>query len=190
MGFFTNNTLEIMYITFTLPYIIRGVKMIKAKLRILASCFIEYIDRTRSIYKYYSKSNKWSNKNNKLVANYYSNKIYNKFKCIISPKSSIKETINFPHPLGIVIGEGVIMKDNVTIYQNVTIGRKHKNIPEYPIIEEDVIIYANSVICGDIVLKKGTIIGANSVVLKDTEENGIYIGNPAKKIGVRNINEE
>jgi acetyltransferase-like isoleucine patch superfamily enzyme len=49
-----------------------------------------------------------------------------------------------------------------------------------PIIEDDVSLGANSVILPGITLKRGTIVGAGSVVTKNTSENDIVIGNPAE----------
>lgn len=80
------------------------------------------------------------------------------------------------------------------IYQNVTIGRAdvQVNIEQSEmksiIIENNVIIGAGAkILCkkGTLFIKEGTIIGANAVVLKSTEKNGIYGGIPAKKIGIR-----
>jgi len=52
-------------------------------------------------------------------------------------------------------------------------------------ISEDVWIGAHSTILMGVNLKKGTIIGANSLVNKDTEKNSINVGIPAKKIKER-----
>ena len=49
-----------------------------------------------------------------------------------------------------------------------------------PNIEDDVSLGSNSVILPGITLKRGTVVGAGSVVTKDTNENDIVIGNPAK----------
>jgi acetyltransferase-like isoleucine patch superfamily enzyme len=49
-----------------------------------------------------------------------------------------------------------------------------------PNIEDNVSLGANSVILPGITLKKGTMVGAGSVVTKSTEENDIVVGNPAK----------
>lgn len=109
-------------------------------------------------------------------------KIYRSFKCIISCQATIGNNIKIPHPLGIVIGKDVVIGNNVTVYQNVTIGKKYKDDYEYPIIEDDVIIYCNSSVLGGLVVRKGTTIGANSVLLQDTEENSTYAGSPCKRI--------
>ncbi len=55
-----------------------------------------------------------------------------------------------------------------------------KNLPI--IIEDDVWIGANVTILPGVTIKKGSIIGAGSLVLKDTEAFSIYAGTPAIKI--------
>lgn len=104
------------------------------------------------------------------------------FGCEISPKAEISPKISVMHTIGIVIGEGVIIKEGCTIYQHVTLGRKNLNVNEYPTIEENVIIYSGSTILGKVNIAKGSIIGASSLVITDTEEYGLYIGSPAKFI--------
>ena len=52
-------------------------------------------------------------------------------------------------------------------------------------IEEDVFIGAKAIILPGLLLRKGSIIGAGSVLTKDTNEFGIYVGNPAKYIKQR-----
>lgn len=116
------------------------------------------------------------------LSEYCQNKIYKKFNCIIHTDAQIGENVEFPHPIGIVIGAGACIGDNVIIYQNVTIGRKDRNIFKCPKIEKNSIIYANSVILGNIIIGESTIIGANSVVTKDTEPNSVYVGAPARRI--------
>jgi len=91
------------------------------------------------------------------------------------------DDINFPHPSSIVIGERVRIGKGCTIYQGVTIGKDNNG--DYPIIENNVIIYPNSTLIGKIVVGENSIIGANSFVNSSVQENSIYAGNPAKKIG-------
>lgn len=61
-----------------------------------------------------------------------------------------------------------------------------RNISRGPIIiEDDVWIGANSTVLDGVTIKRGCVIGAGSVVTKNTKEYGIYAGVPAKKIGSR-----
>lgn len=107
----------------------------------------------------------------KHLANFYSYQIYRKYKCDISCEAIIGENVTFPHPLGIVIGKGVEVGDNTVIYQNVTLGRKNREVAEYPIVGKNVVIYCNTTIIGKIKIGDNSIIGCNSVVLKSIENN-------------------
>ncbi|MGL5421974.1 MULTISPECIES: serine O-acetyltransferase [Serratia] len=95
-----------------------------------------------------------------------------------------KRTI-LPHPVGIVIGKNVKLGLNCTIYQNVTIGVKNVSSEQYPILGDNVIIYANACICGNIRIGNNSIIGAGSLVLFDVPDNAIVSGNPATIIRYR-----
>lgn len=141
----------------------------------LADLIFGYGD-SEKIYKKYKLANSLYNKGYKRLAHRVSHKIYKKYKCCISEKAIIGKNVNFPHPVGIVIGSGVQIGDNCTIYQNVTIGRKSKDIENYPKIQENVIVYCNSCLIGDITIGKNSVIGCNSVVLKSVPENAKCIG--------------
>ncbi len=105
------------------------------------------------------------------------------FSSEISPNAIIGENIKIPHPIGLVIGHDVKIGDNVTIYQNVTIGGKNIGEGKYPTIGNSVVIFANTTIVGDIVISDNITIGANSLVLSSCPAVGaVYAGNPAKKI--------
>ena len=52
-------------------------------------------------------------------------------------------------------------------------------------IEDDVWIGAGVKVLDGVIIRKGCVIGANSVVTHSTEEYGIYVGVPARKIKKR-----
>jgi len=96
---------------------------------------------------------------------------------------------------GVVIHPNTVIGDRVKIYPGVTIGRSDIHLPielsafEGVIIENDVILATGAkLLCkdGTLRVRKGTIVGANAVLLKSTEENEIWAGVPAKLIGYRN----
>ena len=88
----------------------------------------------------------------------------------------------FAHPIGIVIAEDVIIGKHCDIYQNVTIGKKYGTEGKSPVIGDNIQIYANACVLGDIKIGNNVIIGASSVVLNDVPDNAIVAANPAKII--------
>jgi len=105
------------------------------------------------------------------------------FSSIISSHAKIGKRCKFNHPIGIVIGRAVI-GDDVNIFQQVTVGSKGAENQKmaFPKIGNNVIIYAHSVLLGDIMVRDNVIIAANSVVMKNLEKDGVYAGSPTKKI--------
>ena len=92
----------------------------------------------------------------------------------------------------ITLGDYVLIGSNVTISSGMHAidGREppifaRPAIPKPIAIEDDVWIGAGAVIMPGITLRRGTVIGANSVVTLDTEEYGVYAGAPAKRIRSR-----
>tara|TARA_R110000765_G_scaffold205329_1_gene310100 strand:+ start:4528 stop:4989 length:462 start_codon:yes stop_codon:yes gene_type:complete len=139
----------------------------------------------KKILKLHLMANKFNKKGfiGKFIADRIKKKIIYNFGCYISPKCSIADTVVFPHPTGIVIGEGVVIGKGTTIYQNVTFGaarRGQSNL--YPQVGENVTVYAGAVIIGDIVIGDNAVIGANSVVNKDVKHCQTVAGIPAKEI--------
>ena len=129
------------------------------------------------IGKYFSES---KFKISRVISSFIRIKIIKKFSCDISFKSQIGSKCKFAHPIGIVIGANVIIKEHVTIYQNVTIGSHGKiNVKKnYPVINNNVVIYSNSVLIGGITVSENAVIGASSFVNKDIPENCTAFGNP------------
>lgn len=87
-----------------------------------------------------------------------------------------------PHPNGIVIHPASIIGINCLIHQQVTIGVK-RGLYQPPTIGAHVDIGAGAKILGNIHIGNDTLIGANSVVVKDVEAGLIVAGIPAKIIG-------
>lgn len=137
---------------------------------LIKKCF-PFFEIDQKILRYYKKSHKaWLNNRVKL-STYYCQKCFYKYGCYISPSSTIGKNLLLPHPIGVVIGAGVVIGDNVTIYQNVTLGARNKDKLEYPTIGNDCVIYANSVISGNVFLKDGTIVPACSFINPKTHSN-------------------
>ena len=75
-----------------------------------------------------------------------------------------------------VIGHHVVIKDHVTIASNIVIGGNC-------IVGENCFLGINSCIRNGITVARGTLVSISTVITKNTEEWGVYIGNPSKKIG-------
>ncbi|WP_370514527.1 serine O-acetyltransferase EpsC [Formosa sp. L2A11] len=97
----------------------------------------------------------------------------------IHPGAHIGDSFFIDHATGIVIGETSIIKNNVKIYQGVTLGgvqvkKSLSSTKRHPTIEDNVIIYANATILGgDVVIGADSIIGANVCVTVSVPERSI-----------------
>ena len=83
-----------------------------------------------------------------------------------------------------VIGETVTIGDDVTIYQNVTLGGTNPTSGEpgkrHPTIGNGVIIGSGAQVLGPILVGDRSRIGANAVVTKDVPEGATMTGIPAR----------
>lgn len=121
----------------------------------------------------------------RFIADRVKRKIIYNFSCYFSPKADIANSVKFPHPTGIVIGEGVTIGEKTIIYQNVTFGAAKiggAKQGDYPKIGNRVTIYAGAVIIGNISIGDDAIVGANAVVNKDVEGGQTVVGIPARPI--------
>lgn len=96
--------------------------------------------------------------------------------------------------VGVVIHPKAIIGARVGIYPGVTLGRADVYRPvsgsafEGIVIDDDVILGAGAkVLCqrGILHVGRGTVLGANAVLLESTGENELWAGIPAHKVGVR-----
>lgn len=106
--------------------------------------------------------------------------IFYRFACDITPSSNLKN-VTFRHPVGIVIGGGANLGDNVIIHQNVTLGalkfdENRRGISCKQIIGNNTIICAGAKILGDVVIGENCIIGANSIVTIDVPNGKKVVG--------------
>ena len=107
----------------------------------------------------------------------------------IHPGAKIGKGLFIDHGMGVVIGETSEIGDNVTIYHGVTLGGTGKEKGKrHPTVEDNVIIGAGSKVLGPIVLKKGSRVGANTVVLKDVPEKATVVGCAGRNI-IRSVDD-
>ncbi len=103
----------------------------------------------------------------------------------IHPGAQIGESFTIDHGTGVVIGSTCIIGNNVKLYQGVTLGAKSfpldadgnpiKGIPRHPIVEDNVIIYAQATILGRIRIGANSVIGGNVWVTNSLPPNSRII---------------
>jgi serine O-acetyltransferase len=91
-----------------------------------------------------------------------------------------------------VIGETAEIGDDVTIYQNVTLGGTNPSAgiagKRHPTIGSGVVIGSGAQVLGPIQVGDGAKIGANSVVTRDVAPGSTVVGIPAKPVPLDTVN--
>lgn len=105
--------------------------------------------------------------------------------CEISPRAEIGPGFRVAHSTGIVIGPDVKIGSNFELFHNVTLGSSNKNRSGqvYPIIGNNVTVFAGACVLGPVIIGDNVSVGANAVVNKDVPPNVVVAGVPAKVIG-------
>ncbi|HNS19415.1 MAG TPA: serine O-acetyltransferase [Sedimentisphaerales bacterium] len=112
----------------------------------------------------------------------------------IHPGATIGSGFFIDHGTGVVIGETSVIGNNVKIYQGTTLGalsfrrdergRIIKGGKRHPTIEDDVTIYAEATILGDVTIGKGAVIGGNTWV-KESVPPGVTVSSPGADLVYR-----
>lgn len=101
------------------------------------------------------------------------------YACYLNPEADIGPGLCLPHPVGVVVGDGVLIGANVTLYQGVTIGRRTADVGAVPRLSADVCVYANATIVGPITVGEGAVIAAHAFVCIDVPVASTVAGIPA-----------
>jgi len=104
----------------------------------------------------------------------------------IHPGARIGRRFFVDHGTGVVVGETTEIGDDVRIYQGVTLGARSprhsetlRGVKRHPSIEDDVTIYAGATILGgDVVIGRGSVIGGNVFLLDSVPEGSRVVGEP------------
>jgi|APLak6261678615_1056124.scaffolds.fasta_scaffold12898_2 serine O-acetyltransferase len=99
------------------------------------------------------------------------------WKCNIGPGFRIT------HGWGLVVHDDVVIGSNVTVFHGVTIGSKRKgDLLVAPIIGNDVVLSAGSIIIGEVNVGNGAIVGAGAIVVKDVAASSVVVSDSSKEI--------
>ncbi len=95
----------------------------------------------------------------------------------IHPGATIGRRFVIDHGMGVVIGETSEIGDDVLIYHGVTLGGKEfTRSKRHPTVGNNVVIGAESILLGNIVIGDDSKIGAGAVVTKDVPPGTTVIG--------------
>ena len=102
----------------------------------------------------------------------------------IHPGAQLGRRLLIDHGMGVVIGETAVVGDDVTLYQQVTLGGVSLDPGKrHPTVEDGVVIGAGAAVLGPLTIGKGARVGSNAVVLKDVAPGATVVGIPARPIG-------
>jgi serine O-acetyltransferase len=106
----------------------------------------------------------------------------------IHPGATIGRRLFIDHGMGVVVGETAEIGDDVTMYQDITLGgispsvnsAAQVNMKRHPTLRDRVIIGAGAQVLGGITVGEGAKVGANAVVVTDVPAGALAVGIPAK----------
>lgn len=109
--------------------------------------------------------------------------------CDIHPGATIGKRFFIDHATGVVIGETTIIGDDVSIYQNVTLGGVSTSKGKrHPTLGNRIVVGAGAIILGNITIGDDVRVGAGTVVVKDVPPDCTVVGVQGKIVrqgGVR-----
>ncbi len=84
--------------------------------------------------------------------------------------AEIGEGLTVVHPQGLIVGSRVVVGRRCRLYQGVTIGDRYKSNRK-PVLGDDVTVYANATILGDVRIGDRVVVGAGTLVVRDVEQD-------------------
>ena len=105
----------------------------------------------------------------------------------IHPGAKIGEGFFIDHGMGVVIGETSEIGDNVTLYQEVTLGgTSQQRAKRHPTLGNNVVVGVGAQLIGNITIGDNAKVGAGSVVITSVPANATVVGVPGRVVAVRN----
>jgi serine O-acetyltransferase len=101
----------------------------------------------------------------------------------IHPDAQLAPGLALAHSSGVVIGAHVKTGVDFRIYPGAVLGEPGRGSADaagFPVFGDHVTIGAHAVVLGSIRVGDGSVIGANSVVIRDVPDNVVVAGSPAK----------
>lgn len=117
----------------------------------------------------------------------------------IHPGARVGRRLFIDHGTGVVVGETAVVGDDVTIYQQVTLGAvgwwrdNLRDLGErrHPLVGDRVTLGSNATVLGPLVIGDGAMLGAHALVLADVEPGQRVLCEPSSGWrGKRGIGEE
>jgi len=117
------------------------------------------------------------------LARYISQRVRRRTGIEIHPGATIGDRFFIDHGMGVVIGETTTIGDDVTLYQGVTLGGTGKEHGKrHPTIEDFAVVGVGATILGNIVIGRGSRVGAGAVVIADVPESCTVVGIPGRVV--------
>ena len=99
----------------------------------------------------------------------------------IHPGAKIGQGLFIDHGMGVVIGETAEIRNNVTLFQGVTLGGTGKEKGKrHPTVGNNVVIGAGAKVLGSFTIGDNVQIGANAVVVREVPPNSVVVGVPGR----------
>jgi serine O-acetyltransferase len=104
------------------------------------------------------------------------------------PGMQIGTGLMIAHPVGVNIGYGLKIGNNVSFAAGVTAAARYydateETVQEFATICDGATIGAHAVLVGGVRIGTNAVVGANSVVLSDVPDDAVVFGNPARRVG-------
>lgn len=124
------------------------------------------------------------NQSRRALALFLQSRVCEVFAVDIHPAARIGSGILMDHATGLVIGETAVVEDNVSMFQEVTLGGTGKEKGDrHPKVRRGVLISAGAKILGNVEIGEGAKVGGGAVVLHNVPPHCTVAGVPAKVVG-------